>query len=277
MKTAVLPDDLSISAPISVYIYESNHELNKQQVRLNQNTFSFLQVGYKEVFFDDSSSIIDSSKFLLMKSGRCLMTEKLTDTSKRYKSILLFFSNELILKFIRKYQLKSKLKTQSRSTYSFNYSSFSSIFVDSLVNISKLSRTSQENLLPLKFEELMLYLIEQNGSDFLTSLIHNKDNQTQHFIHTIEQNKLNKLSIKELAFISNMSVSTFKRTFEKHFQNSPSKWFQEQRIEHAAYLLKNESKRPTDIYEEAGYESLSTFTQAFKLKYGVTPKQFHSH
>lgn len=276
MKTVVLPDDLSISAPISVHIYESNHELNKQQVRLNQNTFSFLQAGYKEVFFDDSSSIIDSSKFLLMKSGHCLMTEKLTDTSKKYKSILLFFSNELILKLIRKYQLKSKLKTQSRSTYSFNYSSFSSIFVDSLVNISKLSRTSQENLLPLKFEELMLYLIEQNGSDFLTSLIRNKDNQTQNFIHTIEQNKLNKLSIKELAFISNMSVSTFKRTFEKHFQTSPSKWFQQQRIEHAAYLLKNESKRPTDIYEEAGYESLSTFTQAFKLKYGLTPKQFQS-
>ena len=71
-----------------------------------------------------------------------------------------------------------------------------------------------------------------------------------------------------------MSISTFKREFEKHFHNSPSKWFQEKRLEHAAYLLKNKNKRPSDIFEEVGYESLSNFTQAFKQKFRVTPKQY---
>ena len=97
------------------------------------------------------------------------------------------------------------------------------------------------------------------------------------FIQTIESNQLNKLSVKELSFLSNMSVSTFKRKFEKHFHSSPSKWFQEKRLEHSAFLLKNKSKMPSDIFEEIGYENLSSFILAFKMKFGVTPKQYQSN
>jgi len=112
--------------------------------------------------------------------------------------------------------------------------------------------------------------------NFLYSLISNSDNQNQKFLQIIESNKLNKLTIKELSFLSNMSVSTFKREFEKYFHSSPSKWFQEKRLEHAAFLLKNKSKRPSDIFEDIGYESLSNFIQAFKVKFGVTPKQYQT-
>ena len=106
------------------------------------------------------------------------------------------------------------------------------------MDISKLSKSIQENILASKFEEIMLYLTEFNGLDFLYSLINNSDNQTQKFMQTVESNKLNKLSLKELSFLSNMSVSKFKREFKKHFHNSPSKWFQDKRLEHAAFLLK---------------------------------------
>ena len=144
---------------------------------------------------------------------------------------------------------------RSYSTYSFNYDSFIKRFVDSLVDISKLSDSIQENILNAKFEEIMLYLVEFKGVEFLYSLISNSSNEHQKFIQTIESNQLNKLTIKELSFISNMSVSTFKREFEKHFRSTPSKWFQEKRLEHAAFLLKNNSKRPSDIFEEIGNKS----------------------
>jgi len=105
----------------------------------------------------------------------------------------------------------------------------------------------------------------------------NSGHQNLQFIQTIENNKLNKLTIKELSFLSNMSVSTFKREFEKNFNSSPSKWFQDKRLEQAAYLLKIKSKRPSDIFEEIGYENLSNFIQAFKTKFGVTPKQYQTN
>ena len=71
-----------------------------------------------------------------------------------------------------------------------------------------------------------------------------------------------------------MSTSSFKRTFQKHFQNSPSKWFKEKRLEHSAFLLRQKSKRPIDVYEEIGYKNLSNFIKAFKIKFGVTPREY---
>ena len=279
MKIITLPDELNLnsSSSICVYDYESTKEISKQQILLNKNTFSFLQEGKKEIFFDNSSFAIDNSQFLLMKSGHYLMTEKLSNIEDYYRSILFFFSNEDVLKFIRKFELNPTESSKLYSTYSFNYDSFIKRFADSLLDISKLSTAIQKNILDAKFEEIMLYLVEFKGVDFLYSIINNSDNKSQRFIQTIESNQLNKLTIKELSFLSNMSVSTFKREFEKHFQSSPSKWFQEKRLEHSAFLLKNKSKRPSDIYEEIGYENLSNFIQAFKMKFGITPKQYQSN
>jgi AraC-like DNA-binding protein len=279
MKIITLPDELNLnsSLSISVYDYESSKEISKQQILLNKNTFSFLQEGKKEIFFDNSSFAIDNSQFLLMKSGHYLMTEKLSNIEDYYRSILFFFSNEDVLKFIRKFELNPTYSSKLYSTYSFNYDSFIKRFADSLLDISKLSTAIQKNILDAKFEEIMLYLVEFKGVDFLYSIINNSDNNSQRFIQTIESNQLNKLTIKELSFLSNMSVSTFKREFEKHFHSSPSKWFQEKRLEHSAFLLKNKSKRPSDIYEEIGYENLSNFIQAFKMKFGITPKQYQSN
>jgi len=279
MKTIILPDELNLSSSksIIVYDYESSTEISKQQILLNKNTFSFLQEGTKEVFFDNSTYAIDHSQFLLMKSGNCLMTEKLSSESKCYRSILFFFSNEDVLKFARKFRLETSYSKTLYSTYSFNYDSFIKRFVDSLRDISKLSKSIQENILKAKFEEIMLYLIDLKGLNFLYSLIDNSDNKNQKFAQTIESNRLNKLTIKELSFLSNMSVSTFKREFKKNYHSSPSKWFQDKRLEHSAFLLKNSSKRPSDIFEEIGYENLSNFIQAFKVKFGVTPKQFKSN
>ena len=278
MNTITLPDELNLDSSLSigVYNYETAQEISKQQIILNKNTFSFLQEGTKEVFFDNSSFSIKNSQFLLMKSGHCLMTEKLSKAQEHYKSVLLFFSNEAVLKFIRKFEINPTDSKNYYSTYSFNYDPFIKRFANSLLDISKLSKSIQKNILEAKFEEIMLYLIELKGVDFLYSLINNSDNQNQKLIQTIESNKLNKLTIKELSFLCNMSVSTFKRRFEKSYAMSPIKWFQEKRLEQAAYLLKQKNKRPSDIYDEMGYENLSNFITAFKTKFGVTPKQYQT-
>jgi len=278
MEIITLPDYLNLkgSPAIKVYDYSTSSECTKQMVSLKLNTISFLQEGHKEVFADNTSIAIEKSSFLLMKAGHCLMTETLSNSESdyKYRSILLFFSNDLLLDFIKKHQIKTNTNSKKESIHSFTYDTFLKTFVNGLIDICKLETNIQSTLLIVKFEELMLYLVATKGVQFLHSLISHHNSKTQHFIDVVETNKLNKLSLKELSFLSNMSISTFKREFDKHFQSSPSKWFQEKRLEHAAYLLKSESKRPSDIFETVGYESLSNFIQAFKTKYTVTPKQY---
>ena len=278
MKTVVLPNHLTNNdpEPVIVFDYNTSKELSKQEVQLNYHTFSFLQSGYKEVFFDNSTFAIKDNSFLLMKSGNCLMTEKLSDTHKNYHSILLFFDNLVLNNFIQKYSFNFKNSTSSPSTYSFRYDNFIQRYVESLQDIIQLSTTLQKRILPTKLEEIMLYLLDTQGTDFLSSLTNQHDDKTLLFKQTIQKYQYAKLTLKELAFLTNLSESSFKREFQKHFQMSPMKWFQQKRLDRAAYLLKN-NHRPSEIFEQVGYENLSNFIAAFKTKFGVTPKQFESN
>jgi AraC-like DNA-binding protein len=276
MKTITLPNELNIGSLQSVQIfdYSSSKEIARQQIILNQNAFSFLIEGNKEVVFDNSTLSIDNSKFLIMKSGHCLMTEKLSYI-RNYRSVLLFFSSETLLKFIRKSELNRNELSEYKSVYSFKYDEFIQRFVNSLIDISKLSKNIQKRILEVKFEEIILYLTEIYGTDFLYSLSENSNDTSQKFIQTVETNWMSKLTLKELAFLCNMSVSSFKREFEKHYAESPIKWFQNKRLEYAHHLLYQEQKSSSEIYFDIGYESLSSFIQAYKSKYGITPKQHH--
>ncbi|NQX81437.1 MAG: helix-turn-helix transcriptional regulator [Flavobacteriaceae bacterium] len=279
MNTITLPDQLELPHSLSVAIhdYKSTQYISKQQIILSKNTFSFLREGTKEVFFDDSSYSIDNTQFLMMKSGHCLMSEKLSNENKIYRSILLFFSNQAVFEFIRKYELSKPSDGKHYSTYLFDYDLFTRRFADSLLDISKFSESVQINMLNIKFEEIMLYLVELKGVSFIYSLIRDNDNESLKLVQTVETNKLKILSIKQLSFLCNMSVSKFKREFEKRYKTPPIKWFTNKRLEYSAYLLKEERRLASDIYNEIGYENLSNFIQAFKLRYGVTPKQYQTN
>ena len=273
MNLITLPNDLNLDASASIQIFDycSSQEIARQQIVLNQYVFSFLLEGVKEVVFDDAIQVIDPSSFLLMKAGHCLMTEKLSKHS-TYRSVLFFFSKEDIQKFAQKIELNPPQTQEYQSIHSFAYDDFILRYVASLLDIDKLSTEAQHRLLAVKFDEIMWYLIEVYGMDLLYSLLHHNDS-TQKFTRTIESNKHHKLTLKELAFLCNMSVSTFKRTFEKHYAESPMQWFQNKRLDYARYLLHFEKKTASEIYLEIGYESLSSFIQAYKIKFGVTPKQ----
>ncbi|MFC0780554.1 helix-turn-helix domain-containing protein [Flavobacterium sp. HJSW_4] len=275
MKTITLPEEMNLEKSQQVHVvgYSSSKDVSKQQIILNQNIISFLIEGTKEVIFDNEALSITPSKFIVMRSGNCLMTEKRVSEISLYKSVLLFFSNEMLHNFIRKMESERSESIESKSVYAFDYDDFLKRFVESLTDISNLSKAVQSKLLEVKFEEIMLYLTDKYGTDFLYSLTTNSDDAAQKFIRTIENSHLSKLTLKELAFLCNMSVSTFKREFEKYYSESPIKWFQNKRLEHAHYLLSQE-KSPSEVYFEAGYENLSSFSQAYKIKYGVTPKHY---
>lgn len=78
MKTITIPDEMNLEKAQLVHVvdYNSSKDVSKQQIILNQNIISFLIEGTKEVIFDNAASSIDSSKFIIMRSGNCLMTEK---------------------------------------------------------------------------------------------------------------------------------------------------------------------------------------------------------
>jgi AraC-like DNA-binding protein len=276
MKIISLPQDLNLTntASIQLYDYRIYNSLLRSKISLTKNTFSFLREGTKEVVANDKPISIENNHFLIIKSGNCLMTETISNYQKTYHSILLFFTDEMLLNFIEKYEFEF---TNAKTINSFvvcEYDKYIKHFVQSLEHIHQLNQQVQTQILKAKFEEIMVYLVQKEGKDFLNTLLNNQDDNSLRLTTIVENNKLKKLTLQELAFLCNMSVSTFKRAFIKHYEETPIKWFQNKRLEHAAFLLRTQKNRPIEIFEAAGYDNFSNFVQAFKKKYGNTPKQF---
>ena len=279
MKITELPKDLKLNSEegIQLYNYQRTEDIQKTKINLSQNTISFLRKGTKEVIGDDEVVQISNQHFVIMKSGNCLMSENVSDSFKIYHSVLLFFSDEEVIKFLEKHKLYTSHPEIKKSFHIYEYDNFIQSFVSSLEQILSLTKTMQSKILKNKFEEIMLYLVHKNGPDFLNSIATKIDDKIVRLTAIVENNKLNRLSLEELAFLSNMSISTFKREFAKLYNKTPMKWFSEQRLNHVAFLLKANNHRPIELYEEAGYENLSNFVQAFKKNFGMTPKQFQNN
>ena len=122
----------------------------------------------------------------------------------------------------------------------------------------------------------MLYLSDKYNGGFLSylkSLL--VDERKLSFKTTIENNVYTNLSLEEIAFLCNMSLSTFKRQFVQIYQSSPGKWFQRMRLNKAREILRKNKVKPSEIYLDFGYDSLSNFSTAFKNEFGYSPKQVH--
>lgn len=278
MNILQIPDSLigdSSCDLIQLFDYQTTTPNLKNKVVLSKNIFSFLIEGTKGIITDKESTNIDNQEFLIIGSGSCLMTENISNKN-IYHSILFFFDDSALFDFCTKAEI-SKAKRETPQAYTIcKYDNYIKQFVQSLIHIKQNSLDQQKGLLKAKFEEIMYYLLSKYGVDFVQSIMSFKDDKQKDFIRIVESNTLNNLTLQELSFLCHMSISTFKRNFKEQYQMSPIKWFQQKRLEHPAYLLHTKKRRPSDIYLEVGFESLSSFTQAFKQKYNITPGQFQT-
>ncbi|OOQ57497.1 helix-turn-helix domain-containing protein [Mucilaginibacter pedocola] len=85
------------------------------------------------------------------------------------------------------------------------------------------------------------------------------------------------LPVEKFASLTGRSLAGFKRDFRKIFDMAPRHWLQEKRLEEARYLIEDKHKRPSAIYLDLGFESLSHFSHSFKKRfrqsaYGIMQK-----
>jgi len=255
-----------------VYDFKMNTNIVRSKVNLSMNMFSFLQVGKKQVHFADTSVAVNAKQSLLLKKGRWLWTE-LLDADTRYYCKLLFFSEHKLIEFLDKNRTDWKPNKAEKSYFIIENDPYIISYLNSLNNLKNSSTDFINDLLAVKFEELMLYLIHKYGYKFqlyLHSLISKEASQ---FRKVIENNVYSNLNLDEIAFLCNMSLSTFKRNFKTEYKISPGKWFRDQRLQRAKDLLESGTLKPSDIYLDIGYNNLSNFSTAFKNKFGINPKE----
>lgn len=278
MNIFSLPEDLNTNDSISIFSYQSSSNTEKSKITLNQNVFSFLTEGTKSVYYSQKNVQINNKEFLLLSSGNCLMSERTTQNGV-YKSVLLFFDNSELVNFFMKHPDIFDTNIKSRSLEEpfivFQTDDFLQNFIASLNLMLATNKPISKAMRVLKLEELMLYMCDKYREQIISLRTSILDNQEDIIIRkAVEANIGNYITIDELAFLCNMSLSTFKRKFSKLYSTSPNKWFLQKRMELAAALLRNSNEKPSDIYHKVGYENHSSFTHSFKQTFGLTPSEY---
>jgi AraC family transcriptional regulator, exoenzyme S synthesis regulatory protein ExsA len=271
-----LPDYLNGGKKTEMYIhhYSTDKSSTKNKIILHQNLICILLNGTKEVFGAHRPIKINNSEILFMSSGSAIMWESVAENHK-LESILIFFSNQLLKEFCMKHNLDfSKQAEKAETVLNLKKDEFLFTFENSLKLLEEKGFSPMQKI---KLEELLIYLALKNRSGAFYSFIRNALGSTnEHELRQVIAANADKgLSIDELAFLCNMSVSTFKRHFAKAFNCSPKKFLTTKKMEKARELLLLD-QRPSDIYLDLRYQSLSAFSTEFKKHFGISPKQFQS-
>ena len=278
MDITNFPEDLfennyTDTSDLQIANYEAYKLVSKNKINLNKNAFSFLLDGQKDLHFSNDIVSINDTQSLLISSSNFLLTELVGTSS--YRCLLFFFSQKNISDFLLKHspQFNQNKPTITAPYFLIEKDNFIVHYINSLQHSFGLHTTISQKILELKFEEIMLYLANKYGQAFfayLNSLLTSERELS--FKMVIEKNLYTSLNIDEVAFLCNMSLSTFKRKFIQLYQESPGKWFQLKRLNKAKKLLLNNEATPSEIYMDFGYDSLSNFSTAFKNQFGYSPK-----
>jgi len=246
---------------------------------LHTNAISLVITGEKTMHFAEKTIRIKNNEFHFLSAGNCLASMNLSKQN-QFRSILIFFDNKILTDFYLKYaslihKIKAKKKIVHQSYVSFQKDEFIYNFIESLKLLIHSGFPMSDEMKQLKFEELLLHLLHKYPVSILSFQSEKKDIRDDLQIKkVIEANILNVVTIEELAFLCNMSVSTFKRKFTALYGNSPNKWMLLQRMNIAKDLLIHHKEKPSAIYHKVGYENHSSFSESFKQIFGLAPKKF---
>ncbi len=220
-----------------------------------------------------------SSESILMKCGSFLNHWNSADKGKECEIIAIHITPD-ILNIIYENKIPSFLcsnkKVSNKIFQKIPHYSIIDEYIKGLLFYFDHSYLIDENLIILKLKELILLLYNINYKD-LREMLHSLFKPSELSFKSIVQTHLFEgLEIKELAALTNTSISTFKRKFKQIFNDTPANYISNQRLEKAARLLKLSDQQITSICFECGFNDLSSFSKAFSKKYLVSPSVYRN-
>ncbi len=254
--------------------YRSDVYPERNEVFFEEHAVIVVLEGEKKFSSPTQELHVRKGDILFFQRGCYSMNESI-DSS--YRSLVFFVNEKLLKEFVSQHLYlfqASPATLPADLILSFSSSPTFATFINSLLPYFGAKTPFLNELLRLKFQELLLHLFELDESGQLrASLWHIYQGQKISLDYLMNTYLLKPLSMNELAHLSGRSLSAFKRDFEDHFHTSPGQWIRQKRLEHAHFRLRNTKKNVSEVSIEIGYESVSHFIKAYKQQYGFTPKQ----
>ncbi len=263
----VLIEKMKIKAP---FRYEAIFQ--------NSGCFIYFKQRGPKLFSSEENAQLKSNEAVLLKCGNHFI-DLLRETNDDEVEVIAIHLYPEVLKKLYTGDLPALVKKQNNGSGSQVVVSSDVIakFIDSLEFYFQNPSLVNNDLLELKIKELILLLIQSKNINSILELVAGLYTaKTIHVREVIGLHLFSNLKLEQLAKLCNLSLSSFKREFKKEFEDSPTNYINEKRLEKAKELLSTTDLPISEVAYETGFQDSLYFTRLFKKKIGVPPTAYRT-
>ena len=275
-----LPNDFNLpkeqGKPVIIRSHQATSNSANNKSIIHQNMVDIVIAGKKTIIDVYNITSLEAGELMILSKGSSLISQALPKQG-LFHNLVIYFTNEVFAEFWIKYTTGNNESAKGISNQPFityRQDEFINNYINSVLLLLKSPSKFSDEFKQIKLEELLLYLLYTDPGKLQSLSVIAKNNEDMQFRKAAESHVTSPISVEELAFLCNTSVSTFKRKFFRIYGTSPQKWLTQQKMRIAANLLKHPHERPGSVYEKIGYENQSSFILAFKKQYRMTPSEY---
>ena len=240
---------------------------------IGEHGMCYIISGNLKVFDSGENKVFGPGSLLFFRKNFLAKFTKQPIEDISFRSITVIFNSTTLQDFSKQYDVR----------YEHPYRSGGAVLVVEqnimLVNfyntlIPYFNATLPDQLINLKMQEALMLLMQVNP-DLRNVLFDFSQPGKIDLEAFMLQNFRFNIDLKKFAYLTGRSLAAFKRDFDKIFHTSPSRWLQQRRLEEAHYLISEKNRRPSDVYHELGFETISHFSYSFKKFFGKNPSGIH--
>jgi len=256
--------------------YKCPQEEKKINLYTHFNKIIFVLEGKKMIHHRSNSWLLTNDKAVFVKKT-AYNQERFWDVD--WEVLCFYCPDTYLRKVFSEYRLHFPLKDipapSKEMLIEINVNETTRAFFYSIVPYFRQKPQPAEDLLALKFKELIFSILSNPANANLLSYVNNISDQHKPLLQDIiEANFTFNLSMAEFARIAQRSLAAFKRDFNEIYHSSPGKWLLQKRIEYAKHLLDSSKKNVNEIAYDSGFENATHFSRVFKAKFGLSPLQY---
>jgi AraC-like DNA-binding protein len=257
-----------------VLFYSYYAGIRKDKVAFMEHTTLVLQVSGRFTMETATEKFsMEQGQMLLIRKNQLGELTKTPLDGKDYQTIVICLKEELLRQIALEQQLEPGKKYSGPPNILIPGNDFLRAFFQSIIPYVQHSNekiTDAVGMLKIKEAVLLLLHTMPELKDYLFDF-------SEPYKIDLEKFMLNNyhfnVPIEKFARLTGRSLAGFKRDFQKTFDMAPRQWLQEKRLTEARHLIEKKNRKPSAIYLDLGFESLSHFSHSFKKKFGKAPTE----
>lgn len=248
-------------------------DLEGRQNYLTHHVLSWVMAGEQRIdTYDGHFLDVKAGQMVLLQKGLYTINDAVA-AGQGFRAFLVFFGDDWIREWEGLGLPSKKLSASPAHAWTFPVPAYAEGFWRSIQDLRTHYPSLPKQLIRSKIQEWFAVLFQEEAAVFQTLAMqqHGPQRSLREFM---ARNFDKPFSIRDYAYLTGRSESTFRREFKQRFGTTPRKWITRKRLEKAREMLSAAHQDIGNLAFEVGFENPSHFIQEFKRHFGDTPGQF---